>query len=103
MAISPSLHLDLQAVRGFVRASSLEEPLASTAERASVLGRFTAYPHQHRNQGCTDAAQLTKELKAQGYAGSDQTLRRYLRPFRRGRPTPPPGPLSHPRGSVRQR
>jgi hypothetical protein len=46
---------------------------------------------------------LTKELKAHGYVGSDQTLRRYLRPFRRGRPTPPPGPLSHPRGSVRQR
>jgi transposase len=35
---------------------------------------------------------LTKELKAQGYTGSDQTVRRCLRPFRHGRPAPPPGP-----------
>jgi transposase len=61
-------------------------------ERASVLDGFTAYLHQRWTQGCTDAAVLTKELKAQGYTGSDQTVRRYLRPFRHGRPTPPPGP-----------
>ena len=53
---------------------------------------LTGYLHQRWNQGCTDAAVLTKELKAQGYTGSDQTVRRYLRPFRHGRPTPPPGP-----------
>jgi transposase len=45
-------------------------------------------------KGCTDAAALTQELKAQGYAGSGQTVRRYLRPFRQGRPTPPPGPVT---------
>jgi transposase len=82
----------VQTVRRFAKAPSLEELLAKTAERASVLDGFTAYLHQRWNQGCTDAAQLTKELKAQGYAGSDQTVRRYLRPFRSGRPTPPPGP-----------
>src|SRR6266487_6085964 len=69
-----------------------EELLAKTGERASVLDGFTAYLHQRWNQGCTDAAVLTKELKAQGYTGSDQTVRRYLRPFRHGRPAPPPGP-----------
>jgi len=61
-------------------------------ERASVLEGFTDWLHQRWKQGCTDAAQLTKELKAQGYSGSDQTVRRYLRPFRSGRPTPPPRP-----------
>jgi len=91
-AISRSLHLDIQTVRRFAHASSLEELLAKTAERASVLDGFTAYLHQRWNQGCTDAAVLTKELKAQGYTGSDQTVRRYLRPFRHGHPTPPPGP-----------
>jgi hypothetical protein len=70
----------------------VEQLLAKTAERASVLDGFTAYLHQRWNQGCTDAAQLTKEPKAQGDAGSDQTVRRYLRPFRSGRPTPPPVP-----------
>jgi transposase len=91
-AISRSLHLDIQTVRRFAHAPSLDQLLAKTVERASVLDGFTAYLHQRWNQGCTDAAQLTKELKAQGYAGSDQTVRRYLRPYRHGRPTLPPGP-----------
>jgi transposase len=91
-AISRRLHLDIQTVRRFAHAASLEELLAKTAERASILDGFTAYLQQRWNQGCTDAAQLTKELKAQGYTGSDQTVRRYLRPFRHGRPAPPPGP-----------
>jgi hypothetical protein len=95
-AIARSLHLDIQTVRRFAHAPSLDELLAKTAERASVLDGFTAYLHQRWNQrwmkGCTDAAVLSKELKAQGYSGSDQTVRRYLRPFRHGRPTPPPGP-----------
>ncbi len=64
------------------------QPLAKTAGRASVLDGFTAYLHQRWMKGCTDAAQLTQELKAQGYTGSDQTVRRYLRPFRQGRPMP---------------
>jgi hypothetical protein len=91
-AIARSLHLDVQTVRRFAHAPNLDELLAKTAERASVLDGFTASLHQRWNQGCTDAAQLTKELRAQGYAGSDQTVRRYLRPFRHGRPTPQPGP-----------
>lgn len=91
-AIARSLHLDSQAVRRFAHASCPDELLAKTTERASVLDGFTAYLHQRWMKGCTDAAQLTKELKAQGYTGSDQTVRRYLRPFRQGRPTPPPGP-----------
>jgi transposase len=93
-AISRSLHLDIQTVRRFAHAPSVAELLAKTAERASVLDGFTTYLHQRWNQGCTDAAVLTKELKAQGYAGSDQTVRRYLRPFRLGRPTPPPAPTA---------
>ena len=91
-AIARGLHLDVQTVRRFAHAPSLEELLAKTVERASVLDGFTAYLHQRWTQGCTDAAQLTTELKAQGYTGSDQTVRRHLRPFRHGRPPPPPGP-----------
>jgi transposase len=93
-AISRILHLDVQTVRRFAHATSLDELLAKTAERASVLDGFTPYLQQRWNQGCTDAAVLTKELKAQGYVGSDQTVRRYLRPFRSGRPTPPAGPVT---------
>jgi len=62
-AISHSLHLDIQTVRRFAHASSLDQLLAKTAERASVLDAFTPYLHQRWNQGCTDAAALTQELK----------------------------------------
>jgi transposase len=93
-AIARSLHLDIQTVRRFAHATSLDPLLAKTLERASVLDGFTPYLHQRWNQGCTDAAQLTQELKARGYTGSDQTVRRYLRPFRHGRPTLPPGPAA---------
>jgi transposase len=93
-AISRRLHLDVQTVRRFAHAASLDQLLAKTLERASVLDGFTPYLHQRWHQGCTDAALLTTELKAQGYTGSDQTVRRYLRPFRWGRPTPPPGPIA---------
>jgi len=93
-AISRSLHLDIQTVRRFAHATSLDQLLAKTAERASVLDAFTPYLHQRWNQGCTDAAALTQELRAHGYTGSDQTVRRYLRPFRGGRSTPPPGPVA---------
>jgi hypothetical protein len=91
-AIARRLHLDIQTVRRFAHATRLDQLLAKTAERASVLDGLTAYLQQRWHQGCTDAAQLTKELKAQGYTGSDQTVRRYLRPFRHGRPAPPPRP-----------
>lgn len=93
-AISRILHLDVQTVRRFAHATSLDQLLAKTAERASVLDGFTPYLRRRWNQGCTDAARLTQELKAQGYVGSDQTVRRYLRPFRHGRPVPPPGPVA---------
>jgi len=93
-AIARHLRLDVQTVRRFARATSLEELLAKTVERASVLDGFTGWLHQRWNQGCTDAAALTQELRAQGYTGSDQTVRRYLRPFRHGRPTPPPRPAA---------
>ena len=93
-AISRILHLDVQTVRRFAHATGLDELLTKTAERASVLDGFTPYLHQRWNQGCTDAARLTQELRAQGYVGSDQTVRRYLRPFRSGRPVPPPGPVA---------
>jgi len=94
LAIARSLHPDVQTVRRFAHATSLDQLLAKTVERASVLDAFTSYLHQRWMKGCTDAAALTQEIKAQGYTGSDQTVRRYLRPFRQGRLAPPPGPAA---------
>jgi hypothetical protein len=47
----------------------------------------------------TDAAKLTREIATQGYRGSDQTVRRYLRPFRATLVAPKPRPVPP---SVRQ-
>jgi hypothetical protein len=50
------------------------------------------YLHQQFNAGHTDAAALYREIRAQGYRGSPQTVRSYLQPFRPTRTAPPPTP-----------
>src|SRR5439155_16401090 len=44
------------------------------------------------NEGITDAAALHAELAAQGWTGSVQAVRRYVRPFRQLPAAPPPAP-----------
>ncbi|WP_223838289.1 ISL3 family transposase [Saccharopolyspora pogona] len=98
-AISRQLSLDRKTVRRFARASTVDELLGKAIARASLLDPFKPYLHQRWTEGTTDAAQLTKEITAQGYTGSDKTVRRYLQPFR-GMLTPPPSPPAVPK--VRQ-
>lgn len=50
------------------------------------------YLHQRWNEGITDAAQLHAELRQRGWTGSEQTVRRYVRPFRQARTAPGPAP-----------
>jgi hypothetical protein len=50
-AIARSPHLDVQTVRRFAHAPSLDELLTKTVERASVLDGFTAYLHQRWMEG----------------------------------------------------
>jgi transposase len=91
-AIARELGLDRATVRRFARASSVDELLVKTRQRASLLDGFTDYLHHRWSQGARDAAVLTAELRELGYRGSDQTVRRYLRPLRDGRETPPARP-----------
>ena len=93
-AISRQLGLDRATVRRFVRASDVEELLVKTRQRASLLDGFTDYLHHRWAQGGRDAAVLAGELRELGYRGSDQTVRRYLRPLRDGRPAPPARPVA---------
>jgi transposase len=98
-AISRELGLDLHTVRRFARAERVEELLVKARSRSSLLDAFKPYLHERFTAGCTDAAALTAEITALGFRGSEQTVRRYLHPFRATRTAPPPVPVPP---SVRQ-
>jgi transposase len=98
-AICRILSLDRKTVQRFARAGTVDELLGKATARTSVLDPFKPYLHQRWTGGVTEAAQLSKEITARGYTGSEQTVRRYLQQFR-GMITPPPPPQMAPK--VRQ-
>jgi transposase len=91
-AISRVTGLDRKTVQRFARAGSAEELLGKATSRESKLDQFIPYLHQRWNEGVTDAAALHAELREQGWAGSEQTVRRYVRPFRQAPAAPGPAP-----------
>jgi transposase len=86
-AIATKLGLNRTTVRKFARASSAA---AVTSRRWSStsprLARFLPHINRRWQEGCTDGARLFAEITAQGYRGSERTLRRYLTSLRRGQP-----------------
>jgi transposase len=98
--ISRRLGLDRTTTRKFARATSIEELLVKATNRASILDPFKPYINQRWNDGITSATVLHAELQAQGWKGSPQAVRRYVRQFRpadgrtraarTGRPAPAP-------------
>ncbi|MFD5703694.1 hypothetical protein ACFWJH_37545 [Streptomyces lasiicapitis] len=51
--------------------------------RTTRLDDYKPYLIRRWNEGCTDAARLFREIRAQGYPGrTPQAVRRYLRPLR---------------------
>ena len=91
-AISRATGLDRKTVQRFARAGSAGELLGKATSRESKLDEFTPYLHQRWNEGVTDAAALHAELQQRGWAGSEQTVRRYVRPFRQAPAAPGPAP-----------
>ena len=89
-AISRATGLDRKTVQRFARAGSAGELLGKATSRESKLDKFTPYICQRWNEGVTDAAALHAELREQGWAGSEQTVRRYVRPFRQALAAPDP-------------
>jgi hypothetical protein len=92
-AVSRRLGLDIQTVRRFADAASVEPLLVKTIERASRIDPYKEHLHRQWNSGLTDATKLTEQIAALGYPGSVQTVRRYLHRFRDGRRAPDPGPV----------
>ena len=65
--------------------------------RSSKLDGFKPYLTRRWNQGCTNAAQLHTEIKADGFTGSRRAVQGWLQPLRghqkvRQEPCPPPKP-----------
>ena len=90
--ISRATGLDRKTVQRFARAGSIGELLGKATSRESKLDDFTPYLRQRWNDGVTDAAALHAELRQRGWAGSEQTVRRYVRPFRQAPAAPGPAP-----------
>jgi transposase len=103
------LGLDPGTVSRFAREPDPAALLVKATSRDSKLDPFKAYINQRWNQGITDAAVLHAELAAaQGWTGSVQAVRRYVRQFRTadGRTTAgragQPAPAAPPAPKTRQ-
>jgi transposase len=91
-SISRATGLDRKTVQRFARAGSIDELLVRAVTRETKTDEFKPYLCQRWNEGVRDAAVLHAELRQRGWAGSVQTVRRYLAPFRKtdAAPEPPP-------------
>jgi len=59
------------------------------AGRPSILDQFKPYLHQRWRDGATNASDLFREFRQQGYSGSPGTVIAYLRSFREFGTSPP--------------
>jgi transposase/DNA-binding CsgD family transcriptional regulator len=74
------LGLSLPTVYKYANAASPGQ--LTPAARDSVLDPYKPYLIARWNDGARDARALHAELTARGYTGSDQQVRRFVRPFR---------------------
>jgi transposase len=81
-AVSQELNLDIQTVRRFANATCAKELLGKAEHRTTRLDPFIDLVNQRWNEGVTSAEAITAELRALGFKGGAQTVRRYLQPFR---------------------
>jgi hypothetical protein len=100
-AIAAALGLHRNTIRRYAAAATPAALLVPAVTRPAGLDPFKAYLHQRRNEGATSARALHAEITALGFTGSDQQVRRYVRPFRQLPPPPPPPPPPRPRTITR--
>lgn len=90
-AIARTLGLSRHTVQRFVQAGGFPERQAR-APRTPLWAPFTSYLRDRWDAGCHDVATLWREIRAQGYTGSQSGLRHHLAGWRSapGRPGPRP-------------
>ncbi|WP_347177275.1 ISL3 family transposase [Parafrankia sp. EAN1pec] len=88
--IMRELGLAKETVRKYYRAATIEDVLAKTRDgRGSVLRRWEPYLNERVNAGITNGSQLFREIREQGYPGSQATVLAYLRLLRTAGSTAP--------------
>jgi len=80
-AIAEHLGMHRRTVRRFVRSDGFPER-ASPKRCPSTLDSYHSYLEQRWQEGCHNAAKLWRELRQQGYRGSQSMLRKHLAGWR---------------------
>lgn len=92
-AIGRKLGLHQATVRKLAGASSADDVVAKSLQRAHIVDPYVGYLHQRWNEGIRNAAQLYREIQGLGYPGGELAVQRHLRRYRTGRGhAPAPGP-----------
>ncbi|MFD9595538.1 ISL3 family transposase [Kitasatospora sp. NPDC059973] len=100
--ISRDLDLDYYAVRRYARTADVDELLVKVTQRRTLLDDYKPYIYQRFTQGCRNASQLHREVRAQGFPGDRSVVNSYVRLLKQGTVTAPPPPaLPKPRRALR--
>ena len=81
LSIAEHFRMHRRTVRLFLRAEEYPER-ARTQVRDSQVERYVPYLKQRWDAGCHNAAQLYREIRAQGFRGKARSLRQYLERWR---------------------
>jgi transposase len=79
--IAGTVSLDPKTVRKWIRAGGFPER-ATRRRGPSKLHPFVPYLRSHWQEGCHNAAQLWREITAEGYTGCYSMVKAYLAPWR---------------------
>lgn len=74
-----------RTVRLWVNAQTYPER-SKPADRSSMVDKYAKYLEKRWKEGCHNAAQLWRELKTQGFNGSQSNVRKYLTDYREDKP-----------------
>jgi transposase len=81
LAIARQLRMHRRSVRQYLRVGVL--PRATSSGRQRQLDPYASYLSQRWQEGCHNAVQLWRELREQGFSGSDTRVRQWIRQYHR--------------------
>lgn len=79
--IGRRLHLERKTIRRYLRAGAFPER-ATPKRSPGAVSRFQDYLQRRWNEGCRNASQLWREIRAQGYAGGRGMVARLVMKLR---------------------